>query len=293
MPDPLPRFKPDPAPAVHALPEYLAEGDLLADYADTKAVLQVPWMGVVAMAFAGYRNFYRTFWGAFRETFASREMVEACESLRRDAEDAVLALEPPPITPRLETVGYAPRELQDIRDMIEVFSHGNFAYCQMATLARLLLEGHDLANHSTAAPFSGRHAPEASVPFLLMEAHHVDAPTKAVYEDIMRRLGLPFVNTDYRALARWPSCIALCWGDLREHVTSPQYEQIVTGMHHAHVEAALSMPNPGRLSGDALRAAAEKDGSPDEILAVVQLFQWLLPGLIANVAFFRAQFEAG
>ncbi len=46
------------------------------------------------------------------------------------------------------------------------------------------------------------------VPYLLMEPHHLDEPTRAVYEDIKNILQLPFVNTDYRAFARWPSYFA-------------------------------------------------------------------------------------
>jgi len=44
-----------------------------------------------------------------------------------------------------------------------------------------------------------------------MEHHHVDEPTVAVYEDIKAVLKLPFVNTDYRAFARWRA-ISLCLG---------------------------------------------------------------------------------
>ncbi|MDH3582269.1 MAG: hypothetical protein OEM91_16820, partial [Hyphomicrobiales bacterium] len=116
-------------------------------------------------------------------------------------------------------------------------------------------------------------------------------PTRAVYDDIKAQLGLPFVNTDYRALARWPSSFALLWTDLRDHVQSDPYEELVASLHRAFVEASSALPNPAGLTAGALRAAAEKDGSFEEVLAVVRLFQWLLPGLIANVAFFRAQLE--
>ena len=67
-----------------------------------------------------------------------------------------------------------------------------------------------MAGDTEAEPFNGRHAPNVKVPFLLMEYHHVDEPTPAVYEDIKTILQLPFVNTDYRAFARWPflaSCL--------------------------------------------------------------------------------------
>ena len=49
------------------------------------------------------------------------------------------------------------------------------------------------------------------------------------------------------------------------------------------------MPNPGGLSGAALRAAAEKDAPLTEVVEMSRLFQWLLPGLVINVAYFRHQ----
>ena len=55
------------------------------------------------------------------------------------------------------------------------------------------------------------------------------------------------------------------------------------------VEAIRDLPNPGRLTPEGLRSAALRDAPLEEVRDVVRLFQWLLPGLIVNVAFFRAQ----
>jgi hypothetical protein len=52
------------------------------------------------------------------------------------------------------------------------------------------------------------------------------------------------------------------------------------------------LPNPGTLTASDLLDAARRDGNPEEILQVTRLFQWLLPGLVTNVAFFRAQLIA-
>ena len=60
-------------------------------------------------------------------------------------------------------------------------------------------------------------------------------------------------------------------------------------MHADFVAAAQTMANPSGLTAQTLREAAEADESREEILEVVRLFQWLLPGLITNVAFFRHQ----
>ena len=190
-------------------------------------------------------------------------------------------------------MGYAPPEIDSIREMNTVFSHGNQPYVIIAAIVRHLLEVGDMAGGSDAALFEGRHAPDVQVPFLLMEAHHVDDPTRAVYEDIKHCLKLPFVNTDYRAFARWPSYFALAWSDLRGSVVTGAHEAVCLACHDRVAQlAAEVLPNPGSLSAEKLRSAAEADASLEEVIQMCRLFQWLLPGLITNVAFLRHQLEA-
>lgn len=276
----LERKRPETMPGVYPLPEYLAAGDRKDDYEDTKAVLQVPWMGVVTMAFSHYRKFYRTLWPGLRPLFQSAELASCCGALRRRAEGLAAELSPAPLAERLAGQGYAPRELQNIAEVIAVFHHGNFPYVLLATMARLLLEEQELSGNRNATPFMGSHAPEMNVPLVLMEAHHADAPTRALYEDIKLQLRLPVVNTDYRALARWPSYFGLAWDNLRPSVSTSAYESLVEAMHGEVVSAALSLPNPGGITSAALLAAATDDGAFEDIQRTVELFQWLLPGLI-------------
>lgn len=289
MPKRLPRLKPAPIPDVHPTPEYLASEELRAVYDDTKSQLQVPWMGVVTMAFAHYPNFYATLWGGLRELAGSLEFVEACRALRDHAESEVLRLSPSTLLSELDDLGYAAREIDDIRAMIEVFSHGNMPYLMIASAARMLLEGQTLSSATDVTPITARHGPSLENSLTLIEPHHADAPTARVYADIRATLGLPFVNTDYRALARWPSYFARAWGDLAPRVFSPDYEPVVASVHDFAVTRMRGLPNPGRLTPDALREAAARDAPAAEITDVVRLFQWLLPGLITNVAYFRAQ----
>lgn len=55
--------------------------------------------------------------------------------------------------------------------------------------------------------------------------------TQDVYEDIKTILQLPFVNTDYRAFARWPNYFALAWKDLREKAGTKAHEHICQDCH--------------------------------------------------------------
>lgn len=283
----LPRLKPEPLPAIHPLPEYLASGDRKTSYDETKRVLQVPWMGVVTMAMAHYPAFYSTLWQGLKPLYESAEFVTACRSLRDKVEHATHRLGAAPLRTQLAERGYGPREIEQIGEMIEIFSHGNMPYLLIATQARLLLEGHALGSATAVQEFVGRHGVAATVPLVLMEPHHVDQPTRELYDDIKLCLGLPFVNTDYRALARWPSYFASAWAGLREHVTTDAYAAITEEVHRAAVDVALELPNPGGISPAQLQAAAADQ--LDEIIEMERLFQWLLPGLVVNVAFFRAQ----
>ena len=289
-----PRRLPEPLPVIHPVPEYATEGELAARYADMKEVLQVPWMGVVTMAFAHYPSLFGELWRGLRPLCASRPFVDAVHELRNFCEENVLELKPPPIGERLAESGYGGREIDNIRAMIEIFSHGNFPYLMIATLTRALLLGGEFGGEGDPAPlFEGRHAPDVSRPFVLMERHHADAPTKAVYDDIMATLGLPFVNTDYRALARWPSYFALAWSDLKLSAVTAPHRALADRVYDRALELAGGLPNPGGHSAKALRNAAEKDAPLAEIRPVTELFHYLLPELVVNVAFFRAQLRAG
>ncbi|TAL84530.1 MAG: hypothetical protein EPN69_15070 [Rhodanobacter sp.] len=289
----LARQRPSPIPAIHPLPEYLAEGTLHDRYEDMKEVFQVPWMGVVTMAYAHYPNFYDELWRALRPVCLSRPFVDGFLDLRLFVEAEVGRLHPPPMHERLRQAGYAAREIDQIRATNEVFSHGNYPYLVLATLVRHLLEGGELAASRDTPPFGGRHAPGVSVPFVLMERHHADDPTRRIYDDVMATLGLPFVNTDYRAFARWPSYFTMAWRDLKPAIATRPYEALVDAVHERTVALTRSLPNPRGASSGALIEAAGRDAATSEVTEVCRLFQWLLPGLVTNVAFFRQQLAAG
>ena len=247
-------------------------------------------MGVVAMAFSHFEGFYAALWRGMADLYSSDEFDAACDALRQAAEQEAARLSPPILLPVLERTGYSSREVEQIRGFLEIFSHGNMPYLLMATQARLLLEGYELEGGYDVTPRSGQYSIPPGGPLVLMEAHHADPPTQTLYEDIKSTLGLPFVNTDYRALGRWPSYLRHAWSDLREKVPTPEYSAATEALHARSVSLALDLPNPGRLRCEMLQVS-EAAGIQD-LLPVVRLFQWLLPGLILNVAYLRQQIPA-
>lgn len=287
----LERIKPNSIPEIHPLPEFLVEKRTKEFYEDTKEILQVPWMGVVTMAYAHYPEFYETLWKAVRPIMASQETVVACNRLRWEVENEVKKFDPPKRAHTLNEMGYAPREVENIKQTLEVFSHGNYLYALIATLARLALEQEVFPNKKEATEHIKPHSPQTEVPFVLMEEHHADEETKAIYSSVREKLGLPFVNTDYRALARWPTYFRLVWNDIENIVTTPEYEATLNSIHNKFVMEAMNLPNPTGASAQEIKDAADKAAPDAELLSVCQLFQWLLPGLMTNVAFFRFQLQ--
>lgn len=287
MNEPLPRLKPDPIPTFRTVPEALATGQLKAVYDTTKTDLGVPWMGVVTMAFAQYPQFYAQLWSAIAPIARSKVFKQACQQLRTATEAEVQQIPPTDLLPLLRQQSYHPADIAEIRACLEVFSAGNMPYVLIATLARLLLEGHPWDTQGSPGPLV-EPTPVGPRP-VLMEPHHADPTIRDVYADIRQTLGLPFINTDYRALARWPSYFALAWQNLRTLVEHPGYEAAVTRVHDKAVALALALPNTVGLRPEVLQQTAKQDAPGEEVLSVVALFQWLLPGLATNVALLRGQ----
>lgn len=186
-------------------------------------------------------------------------------------------------------MGYSAGEIDQIRDMIEIFAAGNMPYIMLATQVRLLLENHNLSTNRSTDPRKKLPVNGPIPSLMLIEPHHGNAQLQELYEDIKTTLGLPFLNTDYRALARWPSYFYRAWQNLKPNIAKDEYTSVVTKVHEKAVQLALDLPNPGALISEQLQTAAKQDASLDEILDVVRLFQYLLPGLAVNVGFFRAQ----
>ena len=217
----------------------------------------------------------------------TQAFADACQKLRFAAEKEAASLSPVAICSKLLKLGYNDREIEEIKNCNEVFSSGNMPYVLMATLARLLLEGHSWEGKGSAQTHD-----VPSITFkrpVLIELHHADPTTAALFADVRKTLGLPFVNTDYRAFARWPSYFNPAWIDLRSIILREEYEHAVRRVHDAAVLLAGGLPNMSKITPQQLIGCATKDEQLSEVLSVVRLFQWLLPGLTVNVAVFRKQ----
>ena len=287
----FPRKKPIPVPKIIVIPEYLAKGRLKKSYTSTKLAFNVPWMGVVAMAFAKYPFFYNALWEYMHPLSDSLEFNKLCKKIVNISKRKAIELRPKSIIKNLEKIGYSNYEIKKIYEVNQVFTIGNMPYLIMATTARILLEKGELLNRSSYNKNKYNKISYNEAHLLLMEQHHADNSLKEVYKSIKFNLGLPFINTDYRAFARWPSYFITSWKYFLPALLSKEYEKKVLEIHNFVIKEVLSLPNPNKITSIKIITAAKKDNKLNEIKKVVNLFQWLLQGLVTNVAFMREQIK--
>ncbi len=283
------RIKPLNIPKITVTPEYLAKGRLKREYNKTKLAFNVPWMGVVAMAFANYPNFYTTLWKLMLPLSKSKQFKDLCKDLVKISNRKSKELRPVSIIKSLNKLGYSNYEIKKIYKINQIFTKGNMPYLIMATTARILLEKGEILNRNKFIYNSYKGKVLDKDGLVLMEEHHADKNIQEVYKSIKANIGLPFINTDYRAFSRWPSYFLKSWSNFLPTLQSEEYEKKVLEIHNFIIKETLLLPNPNRISSEILINAANKDNKINEIIKVVKLFQWLLPGLVINVAYMREQ----
>jgi hypothetical protein len=101
-------------------------------------------------------------------------------------------------------------------------------------------------------------------------------------------LELPFVNSDYKAMARWPSYLRLAWEALKPRLAEPEYVRARQRLHTRAVQLIDHLPFPFAVDRGAAMALGMTAAEIEELARTAALFQWLLSGLILNVTYFRA-----
>lgn len=290
--------RPETIPRLRPVAEHQADAELAETYADVKRTLGVPWVGVVVQAFAHYRSWFDRWWASLRPMFAAHYTERAAADLRLLAWRGVA--EHFEVTDQAavlrDSAGYSDRELDEIRGVLDVFDYGNPKYFLLASAAKAALmdagprEDLPPLDLSEVLPRSPVMMP--LVPAML-EEHHVSGSLRELYAEMKSALGLPFVNSDYKAMARWPTYLEVAWADLKPALVDERYAELRDRLNEHCLDAARRLTGRVPTHRGELRALGMPEAEIDELFQVVRLFQWLLSGLILNVTHFRIGLNGG
>lgn len=277
---------------VRPIPEHRADEELSRVYRDLKTTLGVPWVGVIIQALAHYQPFLVESWRQFRPVARSHFFERVSNELRMRAwEGMSSSFTIAPQRRRLETGGYSDREVAQIVATLDLFDYGNPKYLILATaIAAGLVEDRGLGTSPAGEPRDRLpRSPIAQIEPIpvMVEEHHAFGDLRSLYHDMKGTLDLPFVNSDYKAMARWPSYLRLAWNELKPTLTEPAYASVRESLHHLALDAVEALPYPYRMDRRAASAVGMGGADIDELCRTISLFQWLLSGVILNVTCFK------
>ena len=276
---------------VRPVPEHRADQALSEIYRDLKATFGVPWVGVITQAVAYYQPFFAEAWRRFSPSAKTHFFERASDEIRlRSWEHMAQSFVIDGQANQLRAMGYSEREIAQINAVLDIFDYGNPKYLIFATAIKEgLLTGRSFGGSAKDARDSLPRSPICQIDPIpvMLEEHHARGALCDVYADIKRTLQLPFINSDYKAMARWPSYLEQAWAALKPCIDTQLYQAARLDIHQQALAAVDGLPIAYRMSqADALQAGLT-DAEIDELIRAISLFQWLLSGLVLNVTHFK------
>ncbi len=281
-------------PRLQLVPEDTAPPDVAAIYEETKNLLGIPWTAAIFQGYAMYPPLLRLAWAELKPNVVTLEFRADARQLQAEAAAAMQTVYRPGYDrSQVERWGGDPHA---IRTVCETFNYGNpkLLICARA-ISRSLEErrrpgpSDDTDLRPDKPPPGEEHVRHRRID--LVDPGHPPPLVAPIFLDIQQTLGLPLVNSDYRALARWPEYFHHAWEDLKGSILSLAYQQARDALAEAGDAAADRLEDPVTISPDILRREGVPQAEVDNLVRVARLFADLLPGLMLNVEGFRLGVE--
>jgi hypothetical protein len=281
-------------PRLQLVPEDGAPPDVAAIYEETRDLLGIPWTAAIFQGYAMYPPFLRLAWAELKPNVVTLEFRADARQLREQAAAAMQALYQPGYD-RSQVEGWG-GDPHAIRMVCETFNYGNPKLLICARAVSRSLQGlrhpgpsEDTDLRPEKPPPGEEHIRHRRID--LVDPGNPPALVAPIFRDIQQTLGLPLVNSDYRALARWPEYFHHAWEDLKGAIQSSPYQLARDALAEAGDAAADRLEEPVTISLDILRREGVPAAELENLVRVAGLFADLLPGLILNVEGFHRGVE--
>jgi hypothetical protein len=251
-------------------------------------------VNVIFRAFAKYPRFLRLQWDFLRPNALTQDFFDKTDVIRRQAQVNIREhFTVGDYRAELRMRGSSDTTVKEIKAVLDFFLYCDPFLLLMASALQSSLAGRPLAGKPWAHLLPLYTHPTRVQEMRLLELEEAPPNMQTVYREIMKVSGLPFVPSDYRALGRWADYLELAWEEWKKKIPTPAYQREVKKLNELAVALALDLPFPLAIDAQTLNQAGFTPAQIADILATVDLFQWLLPGLITNVAALKVGLEGG
>ncbi|HEY3129166.1 MAG TPA: halocarboxylic acid dehydrogenase DehI family protein [Acidobacteriota bacterium] len=265
--------------------EQQASGDVAKLYLDIKRTLRVSVVNLLYRIWAA-QGMLPLLWTAARPNLQTIDFENKADSLRTEAVEKIeYDVEVPAHKSRMPLMNLSAGELENIRGELDVFHYVNSKLLLHCALLKQALGF--LGYRGTGRPLGQI---ESGIPsempreIVLLDPQSADPDLRSLFAEIGERLKLRAVNSDYRALAKWPAYLRLAWMDLRQYHDAPYYEAHIKNLRNYAMELVRGLPYSTVITSEEAKQAGTDRGT---LTKRVDPFFELLPGLILNISFLK------
>ncbi|MBW4442588.1 MAG: SDR family NAD(P)-dependent oxidoreductase [Plectolyngbya sp. WJT66-NPBG17] len=261
-----------------------ASPEVQACLSEIQDTLGIPWTPANWRAYAIYPSVMQLFWKRLKPATQTEAFLESAiaitEQVYRDIDDWY--------QPNYQIEVDAGQQRQ-IRRELNAFSFGNpQLLIQQIALSRTLageVVGEDGKADLRRGPNAYRH-PEIQM-ISEQSVREISAEMQQIYQDIQQTLGVPIVNSDYQALARWSAFFIAAWEDIKLWRDRPEYHLLKQSIVQRANNAASRLHPAVFVGEQEVRDLLDNPEDFEQLQQRVQLFTDILPELIIQNALFH------
>lgn len=257
-------------------------------YGEVKQALGEPTLSLFYSALGAYPEFLQMHWRLFGPLARSQELLAMAGRLRADAYTRAHGyLRIPDLRSRLQELTSSETAPQELTAKLEMY------HCREAALLLLFSAQMQALDGPVGRNFQPTPAepPEFAHEMPIAEAENESV--RRICREIRRGLQLPYLNSEYQALARWPEFLSAYWDVLKDLVQSPLYRECHYGVRETAWVLARELPGPIEMSLDQLTEAAMTQADVASVGRILELFVKNLSGLGLNMAIAKISLEGG
>ena len=256
-------------------------------FRDIKSALRVPLVNLIFQAWAAYPRFLDVTWRRLRPSVLTVEFGELAGSIDAKVRAGTDGWPIANHADLLRARAVGENELQRMREIVELFTQVNPKLAILANAVDVALSRMPVGGVGTKGPHreEERERPKEfrGVRFSLIDERDAPPRVRAIYEDMKATLGLPFIETEYRAMASYPDWLEVWWKDCKPLTRDEKYSQLGRELAKAAIEAAKLLPHRLYLSDDLIESCEIDETKRQELRRINGTFVRLLPGLIMNL----------
>jgi len=273
------------------VPESEAQGRVLEIYQEIKAALGIPQVNLLFQAYGAYPKFLELHWQAIKPILGTAEFFQFAERLRGEAYTrAHNYFAVPDFCEEVKEMQLTQGARQELTEIVELFHYNNPLLLLIVTAQMHAFDEAPLVQRQSSGP--AVHPVFTQKPCSVPE-ERASERVKRVYEDIKRTLRLNFINSDYRALGRFPDFLEAYWEAMKPALALPIYSEHKRRLRESAFSLVAELPFTPQLNIQQMQDAGLEEQEITDIVRITEQFIDLISGLILNVCFAKIGLEGG